>query len=147
MLALNLPPYPYKIKQSGGKLFIFDVLRHKYVFLTPEEWVRQHLVHYLTGHHGYPKALMRTETGLKYNTLYRRSDLLVYDPAGNPFLLAECKDVSVPLTAEVLAQAAAYNHVLRAPYVLLTNGLLTCCLAAGPAAEWLGEVPPYPRAS
>ena len=112
MLALNLPPYPYKIKQSGGKLFIFDVLRHKYVFLTPEEWVRQHLVHYLTGHHGYPKALMRTETGLKYNTLYRRSDLLVYDPAGNPFLLAECKDVSVPLTAEVLAQAAALARAL-----------------------------------
>jgi hypothetical protein len=124
MIHLQLPAFDCKIKQSGGKLYIFDVLRKKYVFLTPEEWVRQHLIHLLLSQH-YPASLIDLETPLLYNGLSRRADLVVFDRSGHPYLLAECKGANIELTEDTLQQAAQYNYVLRAPYLLLTNGLDT----------------------
>ena len=127
MLTLNLPPYAHKVIQKEGKLFIFDELRKKYVFLTPEEWVRQHFIHFLINEHGYPRALMKVEGGLSYHGLSKRTDLVVYDRTGSPFAVVECKDVGVPLTQEVFDQVAGYNQVLRAPYLILVNGLEYQC--------------------
>lgn len=127
MLALNLPSFAHQVIRKEGKLYIHDILRKKPVFLTPEEWVRQHLIHFLINEHHYPKALMRVEGGLSYHGLPRRTDLVVYDREGKPFLLVECKDVGVPLTQEVFDQAARYNFILKAPYLLLTNGLEHSC--------------------
>ncbi len=128
MIALNLPPYDHKIKKKDDKLFIFDILRKKYVFLTPEEWVRQHFVHFLINQYHYPKALMKAEGGLKYNNLPKRTDLVIFDNYGKPYIVVECKDVFVPLTQAVFEQAARYNYVLKAPYLIVVNGLeYHCC--------------------
>lgn len=127
MLTLNLPPFAHQVIQKAGKLFIFDVLRKKYVFLTPEEWVRQHFIHFLLNEHGYSKALMRVEGGLSYHGLPRRTDLVVYDRKGQPFVIVECKDIGVPLTQEVFDQAAQYNCILKAPYLIIVNGLEFKC--------------------
>lgn len=128
MIALNLPPYDHKIKRKEDKLFIFDILRKKYVFLTPEEWVRQHFVHFLINQYQYPKALMKAEAGLKYNNLPKRTDLVIFDRQGKPYIVVECKDVFVPLTQTVFEQAARYNYVLKAPYLIVVNGLdYHCC--------------------
>jgi hypothetical protein len=129
MIALNLPPFDHKIKNKEGKLFIFDILRKKYVFLTPEEWVRQHFVHFLINRYHYPKALMKAEGGLKYNNLPKRTDLVIYDRQGKPFIVIECKDVFTPLSQATFEQAARYNFILKAPYLIVVNGLsYHCCL-------------------
>jgi hypothetical protein len=123
MQTLHLPPFAYKVKQIGQKVHIYDEIRRHFVVLTPEEWVRQHVVHWLVAEFAYPKSLMQIESGLRYNAMTKRSDLIVYDRAGQPFLLVECKAPDVPLTEATFAQAARYNSVVKAPYLLITNGL------------------------
>lgn len=126
-MKLNLPPFTHKIQQSDGKAAIFDIIRKKYVALTPEEWVRQHLVHYLIGHLGYPRSLVRVESGLKVNRLDKRTDVVVYDRNACPLLVAECKSFKVSLSDAVFRQSAIYNSHLRAPYLLISNGLEHYC--------------------
>ncbi|MBC5994354.1 type I restriction enzyme HsdR N-terminal domain-containing protein [Pontibacter cellulosilyticus] len=127
MEALNLPPFDYKITKSGANYLIFDALRRKNVVLTPEEWVRQHFVHYLTGALGYPKSLISIERGTSYNTLQKRTDLCVYSNEGKPHLLVECKAAYVPITQDVVKQVSVYNQTLQAKYVVITNGLQHYC--------------------
>lgn len=123
MTELNLPPFEYKVKKIDEKLYIFDIIRRKFLLITPEEWVRQHVLHWLINHHHYPKSLIRTESGLQYNQLAKRTDILVYNRNGLPFMLVECKASFVPLTQQVLEQAIRYNAILKAPYLLISNGL------------------------
>ena len=127
MIKLNLPPFEYKIKQSNGKLYIFDLLRKKYVFFTPEEWVRQHLVHHLINDYNYPKTLIQIERGLVYNGLAKRTDLVVFDKSCKPFITIECKGADIGLTQATIEQAAQYNYILKAPYLSVTNGLDLLC--------------------
>ncbi|QHT68509.1 type I restriction enzyme HsdR N-terminal domain-containing protein [Rhodocytophaga rosea] len=146
MIALNLPPYEHKIKKKDDKLFIFDILRKKYVFLTPEEWVRQHFVHFLINKYHYPKALMKAEGGLKYNNLPKRTDLVIFDSVGKPLIVVECKDVYVPITQAVFEQAARYNYILKAPYLIVVNGLsYHCCRIdhASQSYQFLEDIPMY----
>ncbi len=147
MLHLNLPAYDYQVIRKKEKLYIFDVLRKKYVYLTPEEWVRQHFVHLLLREYQYPKALIKAESSLIYNQLPKRADLLVFDRSGNPFLLIECKDTLVPLDNLVLQQAAHYNHIIKAPYVVLVNGLEWFCYQADSGngtLQLLADIPLLP---
>jgi len=123
MQTLNLPQFAYKAKQIGEKVHIYDAIRRQYVMLTPEEWVRQHVVHWLASEFKYPKSLMQIESGLRYNAMTKRSDLVIYDRAGKPFMLVECKAPSVALTDATFAQVARYNSVLKAPYLMISNGL------------------------
>lgn len=127
MVALNLPAFTHKLKQIDGKPYIFDLLRRKYVRITPEEWVRQHVVHLLIGQYQYPKALIKTEGGLVLNQLQKRTDLVVFDRQGQPFLVVECKAPHVSLTQMVFDQVARYNHIHKAPYLFVTNGLTHYC--------------------
>lgn len=123
MQNLNLPTFDCKISEIDGKPHIFDVVRRKHLLITPEEWVRQHLLHWLMNEHAYPRTLIKIEGGLRYNKLAKRSDLIVYDHSGQPFLLVECKAPHIPLSEAVFAQAARYNAIIKARYLLISNGL------------------------
>ena len=121
MNPLNLPVADLSIKTIDGKEHIFDILRKKHLVLTPEEWVRQHFVHLLLNQYKYPKSLFKIESGLKYNQRNKRSDILVFDRSGNPFLLVECKAHNVKVTQSAFDQAAVYNQTIKAPYLCAHN--------------------------
>ncbi len=106
---------------------IFDIIRKKFVMLTPEEWVRQHFIHYLIDHLGYSKGLIRVEFGIQYNELPKRPDILVYDREGRPYALVECKAPDVKITQKTFEQAATYNRVVKARYLMTTNGMEHYC--------------------
>ncbi len=123
MTQLNFPPLTRGLHQEAGKNYIFDILRKKSVRATPEEWVRQHLIHFLIHHHGYPKGLMKVECSLSYGKLPLRADLVIYDKSVTPLVVAECKAAYKVLGQHTLAQIARYNDVMAAPFLLVTNGL------------------------
>ena len=123
MHALNFPRYSFRFKNSENKIAVFDVLRKKFVLLTSEEWVRQHVVQYLLTEKKMPKSLLNVEKQLKVNQMLKRYDLLVYNPDGSIHLVVECKAASVPITQETFDQIARYNLALKAKYLMVTNGL------------------------
>lgn len=127
MISLNLPPYAHKVIHHNGKATIFDPIRKKYVALTPEEWVRQHFVNYLIAHLQYPKSLVNVENGLKFNQMQRRSDIVVYDRQGLPFMIVECKSHKVSIKPCVFEQIAMYNNTFKAKFVVVTNGMQHYC--------------------
>ncbi|WP_438972087.1 type I restriction enzyme HsdR N-terminal domain-containing protein [Polaribacter sp.] len=123
MQKLNLPDFNFKIKNSENKMLIFDNLRKKYLVLTPEEWVRQHFVHYLISEKKYPISLIAIEKQLTLNTRKKRTDILVFNQLGTPELIVECKAPSVKITQDTFDQIARYNLKLNANYLIVTNGL------------------------
>jgi hypothetical protein len=146
--SLHFPAYRFRIVSRDGKLLIFDRIRKKYVALTPEEWVRQHLVQFLISERNCPRSLIRIEQGIRYAKLPKRVDVLVYGREGEPWMIAECKAPDVPLLEESARQLAMYNSALKAQYILLTNGLRHFCFQsdyAGQRLLALPDVPYYPR--
>jgi predicted type IV restriction endonuclease len=131
MNRLNLPDYEFKLIKEGGKRMIRDVIRKKYVVLTPEEWVRQHFVNYLIHELKYPRSLFRVESGLKFNNMQKRSDIVVHDRTGNPWMLIECKSPDIKLTQKAFNQIAVYNMTIGARYLAVTNGMVHYCCEAG----------------
>lgn len=123
MLALNFPRYTFRLKNSENKIAVFDELRKKFVLLTPEEWVRQHVVHFLLKEKNFPKSLLNVEKQLKIHDLIKRYDVLAYKPDGSIHLVVECKAASVPITQDTFDQIARYNLTLQAKYLMVTNGL------------------------
>lgn len=132
MIRLNLPPFDLKVKRAATGLLIFDMLRQRYVPLTPEEWVRQHFVHYLTDHLDYPARLMANEVSIRMpgsSRNIRRCDTVLYHKLNlTPHMIMEYKAPTVNLSQAVFNQLCAYNSVLRAPYLVVSNGLLHYCL-------------------
>ncbi len=126
---LNFPQYQFSVRQTDDKTEIFDIVRKKYVALTPEEWVRQHVVHYLHHTLGYPIELICVEGSITINTLPKRCDIIVYTPKMKPALLVECKKPAVALQQKTFDQAMIYNTALEVPYILITNGLQNCCFS------------------
>lgn len=110
------------IREHEGRLEVFDIVRGRYVALTPEEWVRQNVIHNLHYDLEYPLELIQVEGAITLNGMTRRCDIVVYDAQVRPLIIVECKQENVPLTQKVLDQASRYNLVLRVPYLLLTNG-------------------------
>jgi predicted type IV restriction endonuclease len=123
MYKLNLPSYTPTLKKEEGKVWIFDLIRKKYIVLTPEEWVRQHFINYLIVELKYPKSLFRIEGSLTYNKLQKRSDILVFDRNGKPWMLIECKSPTIKLHQKAFNQVAVYNMTLGAKYLAVTNGM------------------------
>jgi len=121
--VLNLPRYEHQIKNKEGKSFIYDFSRKKMVVLTPEEWVRQHFVHFMINVLSYPKSLIKLESGIGYNQLQKRSDIKVYNRDGEPFAIVECKAASISIGKETFDQVAVYNKTFRAPFIIVTNGM------------------------
>ncbi len=123
MQKLNFPAYPFRFKNSENKVAIFDEIRKKFIILTPEEWVRQHVVSFLQIDKNYPKSYINVEKLLKINDLNKRYDIVVYQSDGNIFLLVECKAPNIPITQNTFDQIARYNLTLKAKYLMVTNGL------------------------
>jgi hypothetical protein len=122
-MQLNFPTYKFKTKREQDINYVFDIIRKKYVVLTPEEWVRQHIVHYLITEKKYPASLVAVERGLTINGRKKRFDVLVFNKNGQPFLLIECKSPDIEVNRSVFEQVAVYNSVFCAPFLLVTNGL------------------------
>jgi hypothetical protein len=123
MQQLNFPHFEFKLRDVNNRQEIFDPIRRKFVTLTPEEWVRQHLIAYLTLVKGYQASMIGVEKQLLLNKLPKRFDLVVFGRNASPFLLVECKAPGVEITEKTFDQAARYNMLLRAEYFLITNGL------------------------
>lgn len=115
--------YKIKTKTIDSKKYIFDIIRKKYVRLTPEELVRQNLIHYLVNYKNYPSELIIVEGMIKYNSLSKRFDLVVYDNYGKPKILIECKSPQVELNENVINQISAYNKILNVNYLIISNGI------------------------
>ncbi len=123
MQSLNYPEFTFRLKKQAGQIHIFDIIRRKYVVLTPEEWVRQHSLHYLIFNKNYPKNLMAVEKQLNINNTKRRFDIVVFNKAMIPEILVECKAPHIPIDQKTFDQINQYNWQLQAPYLFLTNGI------------------------
>lgn len=126
-VRLNLPPADLRFRPDAdsrrGGLEVYDRWRDKWVALTPEEWVRQHFVHYLTDILHYPVHLIGNEVSVRFNGMARRCDSVVYDTRLRPVAVVEYKAPSVRLTPEVFGQILRYNSVLMAPCIMVSNGM------------------------
>ena len=125
MMQLNLPPYQARVKEVNGRKQIFDILRRKYVALTPEEWVRQHFIHYLIEHKDYPITLLANEVPLQVGEKKVRADSVLYDNRLRPRMIFEYKASTTPLTQKVFDQITVYNLLLHVDYLIVSNGLET----------------------
>jgi hypothetical protein len=124
---MNIKNEKRKIKEIEGKEFIFDYIRKKYILLTPEEIVRQNFLDYLIEEKKYSKNLIKLESGIVYNSLNKRSDIIVYDNKGAALMLVECKSNAVAISQKTVEQASRYNLMIKAPYLCVTNGEKTFC--------------------
>lgn len=123
MTRLNLPPFKIKLRGTKAQPQIFDILRKKYIALTPEEWVRQHFVHFLVEHKGYPAALMANEIQLKVGEKTLRADSVLYSRDLKPRMIIEYKAPHIPITQKVFDQISIYNMLLHVDYLVVSNGL------------------------
>ena len=132
MQPLNLPPFEANIKKQNGMVKILDILRQKFVVLTPEEWVRQHFVHFLIEQKGYSKTLMANEVAVTLNGMSRRCDTVVYRQEGmKPLMIVEYKRPDVEITQRVFEQICRYNMVLEVEWLVVSNGLKHYCCQVG----------------
>lgn len=122
-MHLNLPTYQIKITKQLNKPFIYDEIRKKYVSLTPEEWVRQHILNYLLNHKKFSKALIAVERKLTYLNSFKRFDILVFNNKAKADILIECKAPNVNLTSETALQLSLYNQQYKANIIIISNGL------------------------
>ena len=146
MQQLNFPSYSFRLKASKNKTLIFDIVRKKYVVLTPEEWVRQHVMHYLIKHKKYPVSLLAVEKQLEINSLVKRTDIVVFNPQGNPKIIIECKAPKITISQDTFDQIARYNLQLKANYLMVTNGLdhFYCLMDfENERYVFLKDIPPY----
>ena len=125
MVQLNLPPYNIKVKNEDGRRKIFDILRRKYFVITPEEWVRQHFIHFLIDHKGYPVSLLANEVALSVGDKVIRADSVLYDKNLSPRMIIEYKAPHIKLTQKVFDQISAYNLLLPVDYLIVSNGIET----------------------
>ncbi len=148
VIALALPKADVKLRprENGGDFDIYDVIRRKWVKLTPEEWVRQHFVHFLLKYRGYSPMAMANEVGIRLNGTLRRCDTLIYNNAGRPAMIIEYKASSIEITQRTLDQILRYNLVLGARYLAVSNGLRHYCCEMDPKTKkvrFLHDVPKY----
>ena len=126
-MKLDFPEYTFRVRQAAKGTEIFDVIRKKFVALTPEEWVRQHAIHFLNKERRIPLGRMNVEVALEILGLSRRADIVVFNNLGKPAAIVECKAPTVKITQETFDQIARYNMALKTPYLIVTNGLTHFC--------------------
>lgn len=120
---LNFPAYEFTVRDQDGAQAIFDPLRKKFVALTPEEWVRQHVIRFLLNDRGFPAGLTVVEGSVDLYRTRKRYDIAVFGKDGRPLLIVECKAPGVTINHAVIDQVVRYNLALDAPYLLITNGM------------------------
>jgi len=147
MQSLNLPKYEFRLITKNKEEHIYDIIRNKFLLLTPEEWVRQHMIHYLIKDLKYPKGLVKVESGVVYNASVKRSDIVIYNTLGRPYILVECKSPSIKINQSTFEQVAMYNRTLNASIIILTNGLMHYTFKFGERGELinLNEIPKFER--
>ncbi len=146
LAELNLPPFEANIQERDGARRIFDTLRRRFVALTPEEWVRQNFVHYLTDTLGYRSALMGNEIELRLGRMSRRCDTVVYDRRLRPRMIVEYKRPEVAITQRVFSQISRYNMVMHVDFLVVSNGLQHYCCRMNYAEqtyEFLEQLPTF----
>lgn len=122
MIKISYPDHPFKIRNEKGSDMIFDELRRAWLLLTPEEWVRQNFVQYLVQVMQYPPTLVALEKKIMVGEMSKRFDLLVYDRDHRPWMMVECKAMTVPLKEDVLHQVLRYHIAVPVHYLVITNG-------------------------
>ena len=127
MIKLNIPPFQMKLSGTQERPKILDILRRKFVALTPEEWVRKHFIHFLIEHKGYPSALMANEVALSCGNKQLRADTVLYDRDLNARMIIEYKAPTIKITKRVFEQVTAYNFLLHVDYLIVSNGLTHYC--------------------
>ncbi|MBR5877729.1 MAG: type I restriction enzyme HsdR N-terminal domain-containing protein [Alistipes sp.] len=126
--TLNFPAIKLRAKEEDGHTLVFDSIRQMYIVLTPEEWVRRHLVEFLVSWCRVQPTNIIEEYPINLNTMAQRADVVVMGKDAKPLLLAECKAAEINIEDEkIFYQATRYNAVLGAKYILLTNGLKHLC--------------------
>lgn len=147
MIPLNLPSFPIKTVSANDHPEVYDPLRRRFVRLTPEEWVRQHFVNFLVSHRHYPAALMANEVTLHVGQATRRCDSVLYQSCGaRPRLIVEYKAPHIKITQAAFCQICAYNSVLRADYLIVSNGLTHFCCRVDhddSRIDYLSDIPYY----
>jgi len=124
---LNFPVYDFRYTERENKKYIFDIIRKKYVLLTPEEWVRQNFIRYLLEEKGYIQSLVRVEMFFKLNRLSKRADIALFDRNGKPKVLVECKSPKIAISQVVFEQVARYNLSFKVDFLVVTNGMQHFC--------------------
>lgn len=125
---LNYPPIHLRARRGeGGRTEVFDRVRQRWLVLTPEEWVRRHVVAYLTSECGYLAEQIAQEYPIDINGMAQRADIVVFTADAKPEVVVECKEPGIRLSQETLAQVVRYNSILGCRYVVITNGLETFC--------------------
>lgn len=142
MQALIYPTYPFKIKQVQGKDQIFDPFRKLWIILTPEEWVRQNILQYLVQTCKYPSSLIAVEKNIQLGELNKRFDIVIYKN-DTPWMIIECKEARVEIGEKTLQQILQYQQVLKATYLIITNGHQT--LGAKIASGKLHQLQNFPE--
>lgn len=127
MIKLNIPSFQMKLSGTQERPKILDILRRKFVALTPEEWVRQHFIHFLIEHKGYPSALIANEVALSCGNKQLRADTVLYDRDLNARMIIEYKAPTIKITKRVFEQVTAYNFLLHVDYLIVSNGLTHYC--------------------
>jgi len=148
LTPLDLPKAPLKLTKKGGIIYVFDQFRKKEIVLTPEEWVRQHYLHYLVTEKNVPLGMIRSEYGLKINSMTRRCDGVIFDSDKKPLAIIECKAPQVSLSEKTMHQIAQYNFALDVKWLILTNGLQTvvCYInAIEKKMSYLDTLPDYKK--
>lgn len=148
MQQLQFPSYNFRLKNRQNKPFIFDRIRKKFVSLSPEEWVRQHVVQYLVQERNYPLNHINVEKQLLVNGLKKRYDIVVFNTDGSIHLLVECKAPKIAITQSTFDQIASYNLHLDATFLMVTNGLnhYYCQLSKNEEKyTFLNEIPDFSR--
>ena len=146
MIPLNLPDYEIKLSGTPDKPAIFDVLRRKYVSLTPEEWVRQHFIHFMIEQKGYPLSLLANEVKLKVGEKKLRADSVLYSTELKPRMIIEYKAPTINITQKVFDQITVYNMLLHVDYLIVTNGLQHYCCKMDYTSKkylFLKDIPDY----
>ncbi len=146
MIPLNLPTFDIKLQGSREHPRILDVLRRRYVALTPEEWVRQSFIHYLIEHMDYPQTLLANEVALRMGDKQLRADSVLYDRDLRPKMIIEYKAPTVAITQHVFEQIATYNILLHVDYLMVSNGLVHYCCKMdyeGKRCLYLDHIPKY----
>lgn len=122
MIKIEFPPHLFKIKKENSAEMIFDAFRKRWVVLTPEEWVRQNILHYITSEKNYPAKLIAVEKEISLGELKKRCDIVVYGRDSLPWMIIECKEMNVQINEGALNQVLRYHITLPAKYLIITNG-------------------------
>ena len=135
-----------KLRDTATGKEVWDNIRKQWVVLTPEEFVRQQIILFLTEHKDYPTALIAVEKGIKLNGTQKRCDIIIYNHDGKAVMIIECKAPEVNISQDTFDQVARYNLTLQVPYLFVSNGHSGyCCkvdLESG-GIVYLEEVPGF----